>query len=514
MRLRLLPSRESQWFALACALLTVFSLVLVFRYPALPLSDEAVVAYSGVVLHSLRTGDGAFAPWHGLRPGTPSHSFFYFIDHALLYVAGPAGAMKLLIALSILGLPLGLFVLLRAMGRSTWLSLGGFGLGFNALLAGGYVPFTLGMPLWLFSLAFVERDARAPARKNLLALFAVLAATPLFHFLLAPLAFLSAFTLSLLAPMPRRRRLTQLGVMFAAGLVTLAITLPSTTATEAPKSYAAAVLGEPLSSRVAQFPSLMLGFTQNGLDALSAPLLAVAVLATLVLAAGRVPPASRVAEHRLELLALGLFVLYLIAPWHLTWPWTTWGTAARIPPLFGLTLLGVSRFVPQRPREILRVLPPALFSLAHLAALTTPFFAFGREVSPVLPIAARLEPGSAVLSLALNERRLQGTSEFGDYLHHATRHVAKWPATLARAYQPESFCSAGYHPISCEKTLSVVDPRRATPEALAPWDAVVVYENGPEAERAIVAKRLGAAGFTEVYREGAWALWKSGRSAR
>ncbi len=155
-------------FAL-CAIVTVLPLWVARHAPAVDIPQHLFLIH---VLGNL--GDPAlpYSEIYVARPGLTYLTFYYTV-RGLGAVVGLEVAMKLWLTLILVGTPASMLVLLRALGKSKWLSLLAFPLVYTDNFYWGLVSFLSSLPLTFLVMAFFIRALEVPIierRRHLLAL--------------------------------------------------------------------------------------------------------------------------------------------------------------------------------------------------------------------------------------------------------------------------------------------------------------------------------------------------------
>lgn len=158
--------RLSFW---ACAALVV---VAIWTPAELPLADLPQHTAQLVLWERLQDPGWRFADRFELDWGTP-YLAYYVLGRALTAPLGVEGAVRCLVTLAALGLPLALRHLLRRRGGDPLLALLGFPLAFGFPLAMGFLNFALALPLALLLVAEAGEQAERPTRRGALALAAL-----------------------------------------------------------------------------------------------------------------------------------------------------------------------------------------------------------------------------------------------------------------------------------------------------------------------------------------------------
>ena len=495
--------RPRVFFWLLWSTLSLLSVSLIWgiKYP--PFIDAGSVAYSAVAYHDLEIGSTLFGRWHALRPHAVSHSAFYTAYHWLLYVFPPLPAMKLLVTGAVLALPAAMLWLVRAMNRSDWVSLAGFGLAFNTNLNMGFLAFVAGLPLFPVALGLVELNSREFRFRRALTLWAILVGSACVHLFLTAVLFPSVCLWIILSP-GRRRRVGAQSMVLASAALAVWLWVGSGTVSS---SLSEAVKFAPLAERWDQLDREMLVWTLNGFDALSFPMLLVALVASLILSKSQDSTEPPLRRYRAAWLALALLLAYLFGPHHVLWPEVAWSVGTRIAAPLALCLPLMADLTAVGWRAAVHAAPWWLFSLFHLVSLLGPFHAYDRETAPVAQLLERLPQGSRMLTVYGSEwMRDEARYAFGGFQGFVFAHAAKWAAAETSSYQPDSFCAASYHPISCVQSLEAPpgrDPLSISTGIVLQYDRILALENTSK-----VLPKLQSLPLRLQARVGHWSLWR------
>jgi len=479
------------------------SLLLVWGFTYPPFIDAANVAYSGEVMHDLWRGGAVYGKWYAFRSGAMSHMAFYWLYHALRAIFAPVVCVKLLATVGVLGLPLAMRGLLRAMNRTLWLSVPAFALAFNTNLNMGYLPFVIGVPLIPVSLMLIEQNANQPRAWRCVALATVLIGSLWVHFFLTAILLPLATLWSLLCLRGRSRRwfvaLITIALTVAASVVFLRSSIPA---------WQRVFQWIPYSERWDQLDRDVLQWTTDGLPALSFPLLLLAFVASLVLT-HRTPTSDHgLRAARGALGAALLFGAYLLGPNYISWPEPAWGFGTRIGIAFALCLLLVPTTSATGWGRVVQVSPWLAFTAFHLASLLGPFRAYAAVLEPLAVLHEGLPPHATILPLYDSEwLKDPARYSFGGFTGFVFKHAGKWLAVETDGYQPWSFCDAGYHPIECVARLPA--PSQATlslgsSESLNHYDYLLLRQSA-----ATPWGGLSKNSWSLLRKSGEWSLWRN-----
>jgi hypothetical protein len=211
------PARADRSFPLAFGLCAAAALVPIWSVKYLPMVD--LPQHAVQVAAWLHLGDPAmgFADRYELHPFVP-YLLPYALAVALAKVLGLMPALKVLVSLAALGLPLATARLVRRRGGDPWWTLWCFPLAFGLPFYFGFLPFMLAVPLGILLVDEGEAYASAPTAGRGLAV-AALGLTVFFCHLLVLLPALGAVAPTVLL----RARGTGRGILRLAPLAPAAL---------------------------------------------------------------------------------------------------------------------------------------------------------------------------------------------------------------------------------------------------------------------------------------------------
>jgi len=500
---RRLSNPDDDLLTLAVLAAMSLSLWLIWRGTYLPLVDAANVAYTGEVLHDLWGGGRFYAHWHTIRPGALSHLAFYGAYHLLRHALPPLLTIKVLVTVSVLGLPLATYSLLRAMRLSPWLCLPGFAMAFNTNLGMGYLPFVLGIPLIPTALALIEHNRREPRVWRWALLAAVVAVSPLVHLFLAVVLLPTAAVWLALSHRGRPRLVACVVLGLGVGAVVFS-KLPNRFLPPFERIFQ----WVPFSERWDQFDRDVLNWTTDGCPALSFPWLILAFVASLVLTRRTPSPERGAAAARVPVTLLMLFLLYQLGPTYVSWPEPAWGFGTRVGVALAVLLPVAASTAARGWQRVAQQLPWVLFTFWHLCSLMGPFSAFDAATRSLASLTPAIREHSTVLPLIGSEwLKDPERYSFGGFTGFVLRHTAKWAAVESQSYQPYSFCDMGYHPIGCKARLGAPrSPEGAAhlrPDDLGKYEYVVVFANTDRARTHLKSLRLELVKASQD-----WSVWR------
>lgn len=255
---------------------------------------------------------------------------YYLATVPLAKVVGVELAVKLTLALLLVGLPVSMRALLRALGKDPRLAIFTLPLAWNAHVLLGFFNFAAAMPLALLGLAAAVRLRVEGARRHAVALGALALLT--FYSHVVPFAFLGVGAAVVLAGDSVRATARRFVALVPAGLATLGWLATSAAGRSVLAASRALGDGRAISPTYASWPESLReapGWLTDLLTSDSDDKLLVAwgiaVLAALALGAGRGGRASGSVEGalgaRLALLVPVAAVAYFVAPTGYDWIW-------------------------------------------------------------------------------------------------------------------------------------------------------------------------------------------------
>lgn len=405
----------------ACALLVLAPLLF---SPLLPLHDLPDHVGLASQMGAIARGEGVAASFYRVQ----ALPVPYWTSYLVLWLAsaafGPLIAAKVVVALALLAVPLGVVRLAAALGRSPRLALCAFALAWDHNVYWGFVAFAIGVGIALFALAnLVER------RFVVASLLAVLVAVTHAH---------------------------ALGIFGALALVlswraALACAAPAA-AVLIPWALSASSGGGPLPdrwidmtppwTRLARLFAYSAGTNATDLGNLAGnavfwPLFLAPALALL-------PRAAR--DRRALVLYAAAWALYLGLPMGISWPIEQWYVYPRQATL----LIALGLLVPAAPaHRAVAAIGPALALLVSIAA-SLQLAGFGERAAPFLEIARAAAPDARVLTLTMADddpaTKLSPYNQFHAYLF-----------ALHGGYDPHLFDNPG-HPVVHRKDRALPHP--------------------------------------------------------
>ena len=478
------------------------SLYLIWHCVYPPFIDAANVAYSGEVMHDLWRGGSIYGKWYSFRSGAVSHLVFYRAYHCLRYVFAPVTCIKVLSSVGVLTLPAAMYGLLRSMKLSAWLGIPAFALAFNTNLNMGYLPFVIGIPLIPLALTLVERNAEDSRLWRWALLFVIVLVSPWVHLFLSAILIPIVILWSILS-LTGRRRLWFLGAVMGMTALLLIVLLPRG---PIPR-FRDVFQFVPYAEHWDLFDRDVIQWTLDGAAALSFPWLLLAFASSLVLTRGSPSTERGLRALRAPILALALFLVYLLGPTYISWPEPAWGFGTRVGIALALVLPLVASTSAVGWLRFAQYSPWVAFGFWHLGALVGPFDAYDTATRPMAQLLSSVPKHSKVLPLYGTEwMKDPAHFSFGGFTGFAFRHVGKWLAVETQSYQPWSFCDAGYHPIRCTLHLAASRDQKISginPVMLGNYDFVLVQDNESEVQRQLASLPLAL-----VRRVGQWSLWR------
>jgi hypothetical protein len=405
------PSLETILFWSALALLLGLYLAPLWSVRYLPSLDLPMHLSLAAAYHDVGDGATLASRVYESRGSITPYLGFYALTGALAHLMPILAALKLVIALTALGLVGATLLALSAFGRSRWLVFLSLPLLWDVNASYGYFPFRLSVALAIAGLALARRDLDGPSLRRELALGAIAVLTYLTHAHgFALLCLLWGLTVVLGAP--------RLRVLFRA-LAPLLPALLLSTSWYLSALFAAGPRGQtgtrivmlPLIRLMELIPHRLLNSLADGRDELVALGIALAwgaliavsprpPLAAWAEGAGRFARArARLAGHTLELATGLMVILYFVTPNQLLTPTQQ---------LFGMNyrfLIVICLLATMVPRVDLRgwralgILPVLLLSAHFGLALLEEHRAFDARYRPHLDrVIAAIPRGQRVMA--------------------------------------------------------------------------------------------------------------------
>jgi hypothetical protein len=159
------PSKPNWGLIVACIVCAIATLIPLWSVKYLPMVDlPQHTAQVSIWIHYHDPAYG-FAQQFELNWFTPYLGGYALARFFALFVPILA-AMKLVVTLAVLALPLSLLFLLRRTGGDVWWSLAGFPLAFGHCYAWGFFNFLIGIPLCLIFIGLGYSHATKPTRRG------------------------------------------------------------------------------------------------------------------------------------------------------------------------------------------------------------------------------------------------------------------------------------------------------------------------------------------------------------
>jgi hypothetical protein len=408
-----MPSRWSRltWPALA-GLAGVAAAVPLWCSHFLPFQDAPQHLAAVGMLAGRGSAALATRRWFEVDFAHAQYTGFYLPASWLARIVGPDHAIRVMLTLVALLLPLAAWILLRAFRRDPRLAVFAPAVFHTVPLYIGVYNFVAAMPVGLLCIALIEQELRSPA---LLRAFAIaLLAVGLLYLHLSGLAIVlgAALVLTLTAEGPLRTRLAR---GLAPVLPAVVLLLWSGRATSAyPVDVAVGALrqGPVWQSPLSQVRDLFrfANVLPGRFDEAVADLLALIWIALWV---GREPHARSERAWRLPLLAAGLLAGYLVAPVQIGY--IAYIHLRALP--FLVLLAGCCIAVARTHRTSWLLGAAAAVQIVYAAKLVAVYRSFDAEANaPQLEqVLSAAEPGRRVLSLMFS--RKSEVVHFEPYLH-------------------------------------------------------------------------------------------------
>ena len=146
---------QDRLLAVTTAVLAVAALLPMFVTPFLPLSDLPDHIGQGALLPEILLGRGLAAYHYKIQWAPVPYWTTHLIIAILSPIVGALAAAKIMVAMAVLGLPLAVMRVLRALGRDTRLGLWAFMASWDHNTFAGWIAFMLGMSAALWAIAWV-----------------------------------------------------------------------------------------------------------------------------------------------------------------------------------------------------------------------------------------------------------------------------------------------------------------------------------------------------------------------
>lgn len=395
--------RSNPYLALATLGLSAFALAPLFASPMLPLVDLGSNVGAAMLLDDVAFGNGVVAEHFQVQRGVVPYWTGYLLLAGLEHVVGVLWAMKLLVGLCVVLLPIAVMRVLVALGRGPYAGLAVFLLSYDTNLYWGWFTFQLGMILALWSLAWVIEMRGWRDVPKLAALAAVVAVTHIHAVAYA----LTAGGLLTLLKRPLWGALKQSSVALASCLIMLAPWLLSNRGSSSSATLGFHAEQHPLGQKLASLHSFSLDNLpqEPTLTAFAFLLLLILPALMSVLPPRQLSPLQRYAPLLILLTAL---LLYTLVPFAIHRPIVHWWTYPRFATYILLGLLCCPAPDWSRWRWLL-LAPVCVTAIALHLGIYRQFRDYGQYVSPYLKIVAAIDPNSRLLPLDLDDARFKGT---------------------------------------------------------------------------------------------------------
>jgi hypothetical protein len=505
----------------AFSLLAVACVLPLFYVRYAPIQDLPQHLAAVRVLHDYHDPKLAFDRFFELHLGRTQYLAYYLAVDAMAYVLPLELANKLLVALSMIGIPYGARALLRALGKDGRLALLLFPLAYNAHLILGFINFIAAIALCLFGITYAVQQRRQYSRMRAVGIALICVICFYTHVVPFALMVLGIVLVSLSRDLRASAlRLLPLGPAALAALVWLrASPAGQATLTAArgaqqgprpqflPAAYALHETPRWLTDVLAGREDLRLLEGWCALIAL-ALVLACADFAIRLRASAAQRPDADAPDALARNLALRLLplpplcaLLYFVAPTSYDW---IWPIAQRFP-LLAATFLVIA--LPRFRHGKLAVYALAIaLSCASFQATGKAFAAFERdEVGDFDQALAQLPLGQRVVGLIFD--RGSRNVAFSPFIHYVAYYQARKGGAVMFTFADFPQSPFGFR---ADNRPPPVPPRwewmpeRVRPTELGFYDYALV-RGGPGA----VARPNS--GFVRVYRGLRWSVWKRAR---
>ena len=413
-----------RWALFACAVATALPLWLV---PYLPFTDlPQHVAMIATLRH---WGDPLWSSPYELALGQTQYLLYYLLGALLAFPFGTAERANLiLLSATALALPFALRSLLRALRADDRLALFAAPLFWSEALLVGFFNYLAALPVMLYCLALVVREATASSRRGQIAL--AISSVLLFYLHLTAFTFLGLAAAIALFWLPREatilerfRSLPSRGLWGVPAIV-LVITWLATSQVVHPAAVGFRRPSEPTwqspIEAIHTFPDALLDIWKGPQDEWC--LLAL-LLCGALLAFPREQPAEEAAAIRLRglvvLWSLLAVALFFVTPISIGWLWALNHRYAIIVALLAPALLRP----PPGLRGALPLVGVALVAFFAAGTATAKCRAFNEEVGPFDEVMAKAAPGKRLLGLIYD--RGSSVAKFAPFLHFHSYYRAR-----------------------------------------------------------------------------------------
>lgn len=389
--------REDRLLRWAFALLWIASVIPMCFTPFLPFGDMGINVAMASLLVDVATGHGVAEKYFSVNWAPNPYWTTYALLALVEQVTGPLIAAKVVTAVTLLLIPLGMMRLLLTLGRNPRLAVWAFLLGYDHNVYWGWLSLMIGFGYSFFIIAWTleARTVREALRVSLHS--ALLGLTHIQGVWLVMVA------VPLLVPVgrPVHRRILVHGIALAGLSATIVPWLASRTGSAASIPAAFSFIWHSLDHKLIHFFANTLdNFVRPEGKRVSAVAFVVLVLGPLFLTLlpRESPRAGAVAPLVLLLAAGGL---YMLLPMQITGPIVHWGTYPRYATAVLLFLL---LFPAPRldGRWALALLPGVLVNLLLDVQIARQFHNFGERTRPLLQVIEHVKPHASVLPLVLD----------------------------------------------------------------------------------------------------------------
>jgi hypothetical protein len=350
--------------------------------------------------------------WFDVDFAHAQYTGFYLPASWLARIVGPDDAIRVMLTLVALLLPLAAWKLLRAFGCDPRLAVFAPAIFHTAPLYIGVYNFVAAIPVGLLCIALVEQQLRSPALLRAIAISLLTAGLLYLHLSGLVIVLGAAFVLTLTAAGPLRARLGRGLAPLLPAVMLLLWSGRRTPAYPVDVEVGALEQGPLWQTPLAQVHDLLTFFNvlPGRFDEAVAAVLALIWIALWV---STKPREQYERAWRLPLLAAGLFAAYLVAPVGIGY--IAYIHLRAVP--FFLLLAVCCLAVPKTPRTSWLLGAAAAVQLVYAAKLVAVYRSFDAEASaPQLEeVLGAAEPGRRVVSLMLSPR--SKVVHFQPYLH-------------------------------------------------------------------------------------------------
>jgi hypothetical protein len=498
------PERLSQRAALLGLSLLLVLPIWLTRHP--PIQDWPQHLAAVRVLHSFSDPAFGFSEFFRLAPADTQYLTVYYLADLLAHGVGLVAALKLVLSLSIVALPITICSLGRALGRSGTSALLALPLTYTAHTILGFINFVAALPLMLLILTLAVEQRSQPRRSRPWIVAALLIVCFYTHVVPFALALLGSLLVSVDLSATSLRRLSPLIVVALLVLPWFAFS-PAGEAVLASIGlrHAASVapVFTPVREAWAQIPLWLTNVWKGEWDRWL--LIGWAVVALAWLGAGigfrrsfTPSPVQRSAVRRLLVLPPLCLLGYFFLPAAYAWIWPINTRFLLLGILLSAPLIGE---VPRSARYGLAFAAGAL-AITNSIYVSRAFVAFDAEVADLQTAIEQIPPRAKVAGLIWS--RGSRVVEFSPFLHSVAYYQAERGGAVMFTFA--DFPQSPFHFRADNRPPPVKARWEWTPERVLPdrdlgWYDWILTRGGPDT-------LPGNHDFSNVFSSRPWRVWK------